>query len=166
MLSTFQLVNNDNVISPVLVTVREYGNWFQDTFDKYTTQVELYMRAKKKTGEIVLEWHPGTKIGAWFDSNKINDPKYKCWFIQQESPAMSKLVKLNLAEQTDIVSAKGQKLLRVYTLDQLVLYIRTNIDRNFDINQYLSVPKQVKLKDSDLGTIIMPSIEKKKKRLF
>ena len=37
ILSTFQLVNKDKVISPVLTTIREYGTWFERTFDEYTS---------------------------------------------------------------------------------------------------------------------------------
>ena len=46
-LRTFQLVKNDKVISPILTTIREYGRWFEATFDEYTTASELYMKSKK-----------------------------------------------------------------------------------------------------------------------
>ena len=84
ILNTFQLVNNNNIISPSLVTIRQYGNWFQQTFDEYTSQMELYMKSKKNTGESVLEWHPGTRIGKWFDSHNIDSPKYKSWYVMRQ----------------------------------------------------------------------------------
>jgi hypothetical protein len=62
-LDTFQLVNEDRVISPILTTTRKYGDWFEGTFDEYTSQMELYMKSKKKSGESLLERHPGTRIG-------------------------------------------------------------------------------------------------------
>lgn len=166
MLTTFQLVNNNEIISPVLTTIREYGNWFEDTFDKYTAQLELYMKSKKKNGESVLEWHPGTKIGAWFDSNKINSDKYLCWFIPQDSSIMDKLVKINMAEYKDAIPVKSRKALRVYTVDQIELYVKSTTDKNFKISEYLGTPKQIKVKDSELGMLQIPKLDTSKKRLF
>ena len=171
MLTTFQLVNNDRIISPALTTIREYGTWFEDTFDKYTAQMELYMKSKKKTGESVLEWHPGTRIGYWFDSTPIFDEKYKCWFIMQDSPMMARLVKLNLAEQKDAIPISvndkaGRRMLRTYTVDQLQLYIRTTMDKSFNISEHLGIAKQIKVRDCDMDKIIMPKVDLKRKTLF
>ena len=33
MLNTFQLVEKDKVISPILTTTREYGNWMETVYD-------------------------------------------------------------------------------------------------------------------------------------
>ena len=169
MLSTFQLVYQNKIISPVLTTTREYGNWFEDTFDKYTAQLELYLKSKKQGGESVLEWHPGTKIGHWFDTNNVNSGALQSWFILQDSPAMNKIVKLNMAEQRDAIpisvnDEKGRRMLRVYTAGQIQLYIRSTLDKTFNISQYLGVPKQVKV--DSLDKIIMPEVKIQKKRLF
>ena len=77
-IQTFVLVHDNEVISPALVTIREYGRWFEETFDEYTSQMELYMKSVKKGGESVLEWHPGTRIGKYFDTVKLNGQQYKC----------------------------------------------------------------------------------------
>ena len=95
-LRTFQLVNNDKVISPIITTIREYGRWFEATFDEYTVASELYMKSKKGK-ETVLESHPGTRIGKFFDSKKLSDPGLHSWFILQDSPMMERLVKYQLA---------------------------------------------------------------------
>ena len=170
MLDTFQLVHNDKVISPIMTTTRKYGDWFEDTFDNYTAQMELYMKSRKKSGESLLERHPGTRIGAWFDSTKVNSNEYKSWFIMQDSPMFDRLVKLRLAEQQDAVpiSVKDKQhrnMIRVYTVKQIELYIRTVLDKNFSLSQYVGTPKQIKVRDVDLDKLIMP-IEHKQNRLF
>ena len=171
-LQTFQLVKNDEVISPALTTIRQYGYWFEKTFDKYTAEMELYMKSKKKTGESLLEWHPGSRIGAWFDSNQIDSPNLKCWFIMQDSYMMERLVKLKLAEQKDAIpiavnDEKGRRMLRVYTVEQIQLYIKSIIDKNFNIADYVGTPKQVKIKDSDFGNLIKPKMNiQRQRKLF
>ena len=167
----FRLVNKDKVISPPLVTIREYGRWFEKTFDKYTAQQELYMKAKKQTGESVLEWHPGTNIGKWFDKNSITDNSYKSWFILQNSPMMEKLVKMKLVEQKDAIPIavnddEGRRMIRVYTVPQIELYIRNCVDKKFSINEFIGLSKQVKVKDCDLGKLIIPKMDTQRKRLF
>ena len=171
MLTTFQLVNKDTVISPRLTTIREYGNWFEETFDKYTAQQELYMKAKKQNGESVLEWHPGTNIGKWFDKNSTNSETLKSWYIMQDSPVMERLVKLKLAEQKDAIpiavnDVLNRRMLRVYTVEQVELYIRNTIDKKFEISQFLGIPKQIVVKDNNLGDLIMPKLDIKRKKLF
>lgn len=169
-LETFQLVNEDRVISPILTTTRKYGDWFEGTFDEYTAQTELYLKSKKKTGESLLERHPGTRIGAWFDSTKIDSEKYKSWFIMQDCPMFDRLVKLQLAQQQDAVpisvnNAKHRNMIRVYTVDQIALYIRSVLDRNFEISSYIGTPKQIKVRNVDLDKMIMPKVQHRK-RLF
>ena len=169
MLTTFQLVYKDKVISPTLTTIREYGSWFEDTFDKYTAQLELYMKSKKKDGESVLEWHPGTRIGDWFDKTEVKSNNFKSWYIYQDSDVMQRLVKLKLAEQKDAIpisvnDVKGRKLLRVYTIDQIELYIRSTINKSFDIHEFISTPKQVVV--TDMSKLIKTEVSNQKRKLF
>lgn len=170
-LDTFQLVSEDRVISPILTTTRKYGDWFEGTFDEYTSQMELYMKSKKKSGESLLERHPGTRIGHWFDSSNINSDEYKSWYIMQDCPMFDRLVKLQLAQQQDAVpisvnDKEHRNMIRVYTVKQLELYIRTVIDKNFDIEQYVGIPKQIKVRNVDLSKLIIPKVEHKQRRLF
>lgn len=171
LLSTFQLVNRDKVISPVLTTIREYGVWFEKTFDEYTVQKEIYLKSKKKSGESVLEWHPGTRIGQWFDNKQINSQEYQAWYILQDSPMMERLVKLKLAEQKDAIPIsstddEGRRMIRVYTVAQINLYLKNLIDKSFDISTYVSTPKQIKVRDCDMSKLIVPKIDNTRKKLF
>ena len=171
MLPTFELINGKDSISPMLVTIRDYGVWFEDTFDKYTAQQELYMKAKKSDGESVLEWHPGTNIGKWYDKHEVNSEGLKSWFIYQDSPMMERLVKLKLAEQKDAIpiavnDALNRRMLRVYTVEQVELYIKNTIDRTFSITSHIATPKQIKVRDCDFDKLIMPKVDTQRKRLF
>lgn len=169
MLNTFQLVDKNRVISPILTTTREYGNWLETVFDNSICQIELYIPSIKEDGKKVLEKHPGTKIGNYFDKASISNSEYKSWFILEESKCIDKLVRLKLAEKRDTVPTsvydiQKRRMLRCYTLNQLELYIRTMIDPKFQISEYVSTPKQVKV--DDMKYIITQKIQSKKKRLF
>lgn len=169
VLNTFQLVDKDRVISPILTTTREYGNWLETVFDNSICDMELYMKSVKASGERVLEKHPGTRIGNYFDKTKLSNPEYKSWFILEDSRCIDKLVKLKLIEKKDVIpisvnDEQGRRMLRCYTVKQIELYIRTKIDRNFSIAEYISTPKQVKV--DDLQYIITQKIQSKKKKLF
>ena len=169
-IKSFQLVYKDNVISPVLVTTRCYGEWFSRHFDEYTAKEELWITSKTAEGDKGREWHPGTKIGRWFDKNCVNNPIFKCWYIPQNSKVMARLKKLQLAEFTDIIKYRSDtkefsRMLRVYTVEQLVLYIKSNYNYNMDLD-LVEQPIHIKVTDKDLEQIVMPKINKAKKSLF
>ena len=84
---------------------------------------------------------------------------------------MDRLVKLKLAEYKDAIpisvnDVDNRRMIRVYTVPQIELYIRNLIDKNFSINEYIGTSKQIKVKDSDFGKLIMPKVNIQKKRLF
>ncbi len=171
ILSTFQLVYQDKVISPILTTIRMYGDWFEDVFDEYTAQTELYLKSRKKDGTSVLEWHPGTRIGHWFDTKLPRGSEYQSWFILQNSSVMDRLVKLKQAEYKDAIpisanDSDGRRMLRVYTANQIELYIRSNLDKKFEMAKYISESKQIKVKDSEISTLIMPDMQPRRRKLF
>ena len=169
-LRTFVFVNGGRVISPPLVTVREYAKWLETVYDEYTCNYELYIRATVG-GTKVLEFHPGTRIGQYFDNTEFNSNKYDSWYVYQDSNVMEKLNKMKFAEYRDIApilsgDKKGMKLLRLYSIDQIVLYIRTKIDRDFNINTFLSEPKKITLRNGDMKKLISPQIKKVRRSLL
>lgn len=171
MLSTIVFVQNGNVISPPMTTAREYGRWLETLYDDYTCQTELYL--KRSVGDdIVLERHPGTRIGYYFDTTIFADNnKYTSWYVYQDSTMMQKIHSMKLAEYRDIPQVmsgnkKGLRLLRLYSLDQIELYIRAKIDRNFSIRNKFLEPKKITLRKSDMDNIIIPKIKKCRKSLL
>lgn len=169
-LNTFVLVNKDRVISPVLTTTREYGNWLEKVFDSSICNLELYMKSLK-TGEQTLEKHPGTKLGEFFKKISVQSNLYKSWFAMQDSAVMDRLVKLKFAEYKDAIpisvnDEEGRRMIRLYTVQQIEMYVQMRIDKSFHIDNYITVPKQVKISDSDVEQLIKPEVDKTKKRLF
>ena len=170
-LGTFQLVFEDRVISPILTTTREYGVWMEKTFDPAICQMELYLHSKKQGGEDVLEMHPGTKIGDWFNKKKFSKEELQSWYIYQDSTMMEKLRRFRLAELRDAIpisvnDKEGRRMIRCYSMEQLELYIQSNIDKNFHIMNNFAIPKQVKIRESDFNKLIKPTAVKERKRLF
>lgn len=170
-LDTFVLVNKDKVISPVLTTTRQYGDWLEKVFDSSICNLELYMKSRKKDGTVTLEKHPGTRIGTFFDTTPVSSQELKSWYIMQSSFVMERLVKLKLAQMNDAIpisvnDVKGRKMIRVYTVSQISMYIKSKIDKSFDVTKYLTTPKQVKISDRDLEQIIKPVLDNTRKRLF
>lgn len=169
MLDTFVIVHNNKIISPVLTTTREYGRYLEELFDQSICQLELYMKSIKEGGERVLEFHPGSRIGHWYDKNKFQQKNLQSWFLYQDSTMMDKICKHKLAEYKDAIpiavnDEKGRRMLRCYTVDQIELYVKSNIDKSFKIEY--SDPKQIKIRDTDFEKMIIPQIKQGRRRLF
>ena len=122
----------------------------------------------KTAGGTVLESHPGSKIGKWFDTRTFENTDYMSWFVAQDSLIMEKMRKLNMAELRDCVEVAKKRMLRLYTLAQLDLYIRSNIDKKFTFveNEIYLQPKQIKLRDVDFDKLLKPEVKTPKKKLF
>ena len=167
MLNTVILTCNNAIVSPQLVTTREYGRWFEELFGTYPAMQEVYLKSKTSDGRTVLENHPGTRIGAFFDKTKLYDSELACWYIPKESDVMDRLKKYNLAELRDATSVQDNKqMLRVYTVKQIEYYIKATLDRNFDISRYVNTSRKISVKDSELNAIVKPKTVAKKNKLF
>jgi len=165
-LSTFVLVDKDKIISPVLTTTREYGRWFEDNFDKYTSMYELYCKSLRD-GKSVMEYHPGTRIGKFFDSNKFTRNTLQSWFILQDCNVVTKLKRQKLTEIRDCIpisvnDSDHRRMLRCYTVDQIQTYIKNNVDRDFCIDTKILPPKMIKVSGKDLKGIIAPKVVTRK----
>ena len=157
-LRTFVLVNNNKVLSPALITVREYATWMEKYFDEYTCHLELYLNSKKNGG-IVSEWHPGTKIGRFFDMQGFKKPELKSWYLPADSKALPQLIKHGFVTAND--SRSG--LLRLYTVQQIELYIKTAIDNSFSISDKILPPIQITMKPDEANRLVKPNIKAKRK---
>ena len=167
-LRTIQLVNNGEVISPLLTTTREYGSWFEETFDEYTSTNKMYMKSRTKNGKVVLENHPGTRIGDFFDHKQFHLSELHSWFILQDTKAMETIVKYGLAEKRDAIpisvnDEKHRNMLRLYTTQQIEYYIKTKLDKHFSIAKYIvSQARKVTVANSEMNEIIKPKISNKR----
>lgn len=164
-LRTFVLVYEGKVISPLLVTVREYANWLESVFDSSICHQHLYLSARKSDGTFVFEWHPGTRLGTFFDNQPFYKPELQSWFIRSDGKAMSQLIQHKFAESRDSSLYHKEQRLRVYTVEQIEVYIKTAIDNTFSLTDKILSPKQITLSKSDMDTLVRP-VQSKKKRLF
>lgn len=158
-LRTFVLVYEDKVISPMLTTVREYAGWMESTFDETICQIHLYLNSKKATGQTVSEWHPGTRIGYFFDSHKFTKFESHSWFIPVTGKAMNQLEQHSLAEKKD--KSNTTQSLRLYTVDQIQLYVTNEIDKDLKVD--ILEPQQIVLSKSDMRLLVKPNIPNKRK---
>lgn len=170
-LTTFQLFCEDGTQSPVLTSTREYGRWFETVFDPSICRTELYKTGWDRSGKPVLENHPGSKIGQWFDRRTFSNKVLLSWFIHQDSSIMRALCDYGIAEQRDAIpisvsDKEGRKLLRCYSTEQILLYVRSNIDRGFSLLPHCTTPKRIKVSSSELDKIIIPEIKQEKGKLF
>lgn len=160
-LRTFVLVNKNEVVSPPLVTIREYSNWMEDNFDSSICQMELYLKTITANGSRVLERHPGTKIGNWFKRVSVTNPKLVSWIIPPKSEVVDRLVKQGMVERVD-----ARLELRVYTLEQLEFYLRSNVDSSINMATESLMPIQIRVSDSELEEIQKPELKTRQKKLF
>lgn len=163
-LDCFVLVKAGEVISPMLTTTREYGAWFSSYFDSYTSGQELFCSAKTKDGNRVLESHPGTKIGKYFDTHSFRRSELSCWFIKTDNDLIPQLKWYGLADIADCTTNSYGRVLRVYTVQQIELYLQETVDRDFRLGNILLPAKKVQVNDPD--SYIKPEHNTKKKTLF
>ena len=161
-LDSFVFVHGGAIISPALTTTREYGAWFSSVFDNYTSSQALYI-AKNVDGGKVMTSHPGTRIGGYFDKHNFAKPELKCWYVDKESDIMKQIIWHNLADVNDCSMYGSKMMLRVYTVEQIELYIQSTIDKKFRIGDMMLPSKKIQV--NNLGLLIRPEL-KKKKTLF
>lgn len=157
-LRTFVLVSEGKILSPTLVTIREYAGWMEKYFDKYTCALELYIPAKKNGGT-VFEWHPGTKIGRFFDMQGIKKSELTSWYLPVDTKGMQQLIKHNFATAGDA----RNKLLRLYTVKQIDTYIKAVIDNSFEIGTKIIEPVQITISKEDAERLVKPRVPARKK---
>ena len=161
-LRTFVLVYEDKTISPCLVSVREYASWMESVFDETICHMHLYLNSKKADGQVVSEWHPGTRLGSFFDNQQFHRPTLQSWYLGSSDKAMKQLIKHKFAEMKDCSTYHGNSMLRLYTVDQIETYIKTAVDSSFNMADKFMSPKQIVLSASDMDILIKPTVIKKK----
>lgn len=169
-LATFIFTEKDVAISPYLTTIPEYGRWLMTQFDDYTCTHELRIPRKcKGTMDIVMEYHPGTRIGQFFDNKEFKNPRLYSWTINQDSAMMQKLINMGLANLKDAnnqIGGDSNRILRLYTIEQIEFYIKTKLDKNFIIGDKIIEPKKIALRRCDMKNITIPSVTHQPKALF
>lgn len=169
-LQTFQLVLGNKPVSGWLITTREYGRFMQNFYDERVCSYELY-KQESKDGEPLRVWHPGSRIGQFFDTQCITQQKYMSVFFKQGCPVLNKLYDMNIANPKDFnfISVNGEckeQLLRTYTPDAIELYIKSKVDKDFTIAPVLMNPIQIRVSRNAMNKIIFPKCDKSRKSLL
>ena len=163
-LDSFVLVYNNEIISPMLTTTREYGTWFSSTFDNYTSGQRLFLKTRTNEGKSVLVRHSGTRIGDFFDTRKPDKYELKCWFLKADSNLIKQLTGYNLADKHDCMSRNGERFLRVYTIQQIEYYVQMLVDKRFRISNMVLQPKKIQV--DNMADVVKPNCKPNKRRLF
>ena len=134
-LNTFQVFHNGKELTPELVTARNFGRWFKEVFTEQVCRKWLYVSSSKKGSE----YHPGTKIGIYFDSNTFSSSKYNSWYIPKNSEAFAYLHKRHHAKFEDVSKRKKNKALveylRCFTIPQIELFV-SQITKELGIKEF------------------------------
>lgn len=134
-LNTFQVFYNNKEVTPELVTARNFGRWFKEVFAEPVCRKWLYIGSSKKGSE----YHPGTKIGIYFDSNTFSSPKYVSWYISKDSEIFNYLRRNHHAKFEDVSKSKKNKVLtehlRCFTVPQIELFI-SRVTKELGISEF------------------------------
>ena len=119
----------------------------------------LYVNSSKQGAE----YHPGTKIGIFFDTNTFNRKDLHSVYIPVGSETYKQLVSTNLAEKRDISTISNKcgktKCIRCFTLEQIQLFIDTFLPSEhpvlrLDIMKHLGTNKRIKVFGDDYKKFI------------
>lgn len=123
-LRRFQVIRNGKPLTGELVTTREFGRWFQEVYSPKVCFQFLYLNNKN----IGAQYHPGTKIGTYFDNHDFSTQKLISTYIPTDSEVYKYLMKTKLITPADTISIreKNSKVsyIRCYTVDQIKLYLK------------------------------------------
>lgn len=136
-LDAFDVWYDGDKLTPPLVTARSFGEWCKKVFSEQICRNYLYVGSRKKGSE----YHPGTKIGAYFDSNEFTSSKYNSVYIPTTSEAFHYLIKKHLAAPIDACQARKEdkfnRCLRCFTVPQIRLFVQEMIkDTGLDFQHF------------------------------
>lgn len=147
-LNTFQVRCGSRNLTPQLITARSFGNWFRSVFSENLCRKYLYVGSKKKGSE----YHPGSRIGQYFEANCFKLDELNSWYIPKDSEAFSQLVQKKLASLGDVAPVrKNSKLsgyLRCFTLEQIELFIREVVKDSgieFELGDIATAPRIIRV---------------------
>ena len=166
-LKTFEVYNKNGKLTEKLTTSRELGRFLQNVYKPEVIIPLLYVNSSKQGAE----YHPGTKIGIFFDTNTFNRKDLHSVYIPVGSETYKQLVSTNLAEKRDISTISNKcgktKCIRCFTLEQIQLFIDTFLPSEhptlrLDITKHLGTNKRIKVFGDDYKKFIYDYNDNKK----
>lgn len=132
-LKTFTISRRNMKVTDRLVTSSEFGRWMMACFSPNVYQELLFTNDKDGP-----TYHPGNKIGTWFNKqgNSFTSEKYYSIYIPTDTETYVRLKEKGIVRPKDTSTnckiAGNKKVVRCFTLEQIQLFLDSFVNLNTD----------------------------------
>lgn len=132
-LKTFTISKRNMKVTDRLVTSSEFGRWMMVCFSPNVYQELLFTNDKDGP-----TYHPGNKIGTWFNQqgNSFTSEKYYSIYIPTDTETYVRLKEKGIVRPKDTSTnckiAGNKKVVRCFTLEQIQLFLDSFVNFNAD----------------------------------
>lgn len=132
-LKTFTISRRNMKVTDRLVTSSEFGRWMMACFSPNVYQELLFTNDKDGP-----TYHPGNKIGTWFNKqgNSFTSEKYYSIYIPTDTETYVRLKEKGIVRPKDTSTnckiAGNKKVVRCFTLEQIQLFLDSFVNFNAD----------------------------------
>lgn len=143
-LRTFSVRNKNGRVTDKLVTSSEFGRWMMSYFSPNVYQELLFTNDKEGP-----TYHPGNKIGTWFNKqgNSFISKKYYSIYIPTDTETYARLKEKGIVQSKDISTnckaAGNKKVVRCFTLDQIQLFLDSFVNFGEAPNHIIKVKEHL-----------------------
>lgn len=132
-LKTFTISKRNMKVTDRLVTSSEFGRWMMACFSPNVYQELLFTNDKDDP-----TYHPGNKIGTWFNKqgSSFTSKKYYSIYIPTDTETYVRLKEKGIVRPKDTSTnckvAGDKKVVRCFTLEQIQLFLDSFVNFNAD----------------------------------
>ena len=143
-LKTFTISKGDKKVTDRLVTSSEFGRWMMAYFSPNVYQELLFVNGKEGP-----TYHPGTKIGIWFDKqrNSLIPKNHYSIYIPTDTETYARLKEKGIVQPKDTSTnckvAGNKKVVRCFTLEQIQLFLDSFVNFNEEPNHIIRVKEHL-----------------------
>ena len=155
-LRTFSVRNKNGNVTDKLVTSSEFGRWMMSYFSPNVYQELLFTNDKEGP-----TYHPGNKIGTWFNKqgNGFISKKHYSIYIPTDTETYTRLKEKGIVHAKDISTnckaAGNKKVVRCFTLEQIQLFLDSFVDFNIvHVKEHLSKNTNISITYDDYKNYI------------
>ena len=143
-LKTFTISKGNKKVTDRLVTSSEFGRWMMAYFSPNVYQELLFVNGKEGP-----TYHPGTKLGIWFDKqgNRFISEKHYSIYIPTDTETYARLKEKGIVQPKDTSTnckvAGNKKVVRCFTLEQIQLFLDSFVNFNEEPNHIIRVKEHL-----------------------
>ena len=143
-LKTFTISKGNRKVTDRLVTSSEFGRWMMAYFSPNVYQQLLFVNGKEGP-----TYHPGTKIGIWFDKqgNSFIKRTHYSIYIPTDTETYARLKEKGIVQPKDTSTnckvAGNKKVVRCFTLEQIQLFLDSFVNFNEEPNHIIRVKEHL-----------------------